>query len=79
MLDDSIKTILIDDSHNVKEVIKAICERIGINNPDEFSLVVENLQADDPKNATLRKVKLVLFYNTLSKSLVSLTCYIKLI
>ena len=58
MLDDSIKTILIDDSHNVKEVIKAICERIGINNPDEFSLVVENLQADDPKNATLRKVRL---------------------
>ncbi|KAL5257851.1 hypothetical protein ACHWQZ_G012707 [Mnemiopsis leidyi] len=57
MLDDSIKTILIDDSHNVKEVIKAICERIGINNPDEFSLVVENLQADDPKNATLRKDK----------------------
>ena len=57
MLDDSIKTILIDDSHNVKEVIKAICERIGINNPDEFSLVVENLQADDPKNATLRKVR----------------------
>ena len=57
MLDDSIKTILIDDSHNVKEVIKAICERIGINNPDEFSLVVENLQADDAKNATLRKVK----------------------
>ena len=57
MLDDSIKTILIDDSHNVKEVIKAICERIGINNPDEFSLVVVNLQADDPKNATLRKVR----------------------
>lgn len=56
MLDESIKTILIDDSHNVKEIIKTICERIGINNPDEFSLVVENLQADDSKTGTLRKV-----------------------
>ena len=58
MLDESIKTILIDDSHNVKEIIKTICERIGINNPDEFSLVVENVQAEaDPKTATLRRVK----------------------
>ena len=62
MLDESIKTILIDDSHNVKEIIKTICERIGINNPDEFSLVVENVQAEaDPKTATLRKVYLTIY------------------
>ena len=62
MLDECIKTILIDDSHNVKEIIRTICERIGINNPDEFSLVVENVNDDDAsKTATLRKVRIVLF------------------
>ena len=37
-MDDSQRTVLIDDSHNVGQIIKAICARINLSNPDEFSL-----------------------------------------
>lgn len=63
MLDGSIKTILVDDSHNVKEIIETICSRIGINNPDEFSLVVEtglngaSTMTEPNKTATLGRNK----------------------
>ncbi|XP_062512011.1 talin-like [Corticium candelabrum] len=41
MMDGALKTVLIDDSHNVDQLVKAVCNRIGIMNDEEFSLVVE--------------------------------------
>lgn len=37
-MDDSQRTVLIDDSHSVGQIIKVICARINLSNPDEFSL-----------------------------------------
>jgi talin len=41
MMDGSVKTALIDDSAPVLEVVDTFCKRIGIANPDEYSLQAE--------------------------------------
>jgi talin len=38
LMDESQRTVLIDDSHTVGQIIKVICARINLSNPDEFSL-----------------------------------------
>ncbi|KNC75750.1 hypothetical protein SARC_11732, partial [Sphaeroforma arctica JP610] len=38
LMDGSQRTVLIDDSQNVGQIIKVICSRINLSNPDEFSL-----------------------------------------
>ncbi|XP_068595910.1 talin-2 [Brachionichthys hirsutus] len=41
MLDGAIKTIMIDDSKTVGELLVTICSRIGITNYEEYSLIQE--------------------------------------
>lgn len=41
LLDDTVKTILIDDSRSVGEIVEVIGKKIGIKNPEEFSLQIE--------------------------------------
>jgi talin len=41
LADQSLKTILIDDSLNCVEIVNAVCEKLGIKNPEEYSLRVE--------------------------------------
>lgn len=38
LLDESQRTVLIDDSQAVGQIIKVVCARINLSNPDEFSL-----------------------------------------
>lgn len=42
MMDDTIKTILIDDSAIASQIVSTVCQKIGIANPDEYSLLLEN-------------------------------------
>jgi len=51
-LDASIKTVMIDDSHNVGQLMVTICTRLGIVNHEEYSLVRE---LGDEQTATLKK------------------------
>jgi len=37
-MDDTTKTCLIDDSANVEQITEVICQKLGIQNPEEFSL-----------------------------------------
>lgn len=41
-MDDSVKTILIDESLPVQQLVELICERIGLQNPEEYSILPEN-------------------------------------
>eukprot|EP01137_Pigoraptor_chileana_P018402 Opistho-2@77812 len=40
-VDGALKTVLVDDSLTVHELIRTVCEKFGIQNWDEFSLVAE--------------------------------------
>ncbi|KAI8824903.1 uncharacterized protein EV422DRAFT_576151 [Fimicolochytrium jonesii] len=40
-MDNSVKTVLIDESLNVQQLVEIICERIGIQNPEEYSILPE--------------------------------------
>ena len=59
LLDGTVKTILIDDSLVVQQLMVYICTKFGIANYDEYSLVYD-LDAEDgnssTKTATLRRV-----------------------
>ncbi|XP_014674038.1 PREDICTED: talin-2-like [Priapulus caudatus] len=57
MLDGSVKTLLVDDSKNVGDLMVTICTRIGITNYDEYSLVRELPEEKKEQYATLRKEK----------------------
>jgi hypothetical protein len=39
-VDGTVKTIMIDDSATVAENLAMICEKVGLPNPEEFSLQV---------------------------------------
>uniref|UniRef100_A0A8C5GHJ6 Talin-2-like n=1 Tax=Gouania willdenowi TaxID=441366 RepID=A0A8C5GHJ6_GOUWI len=41
MLDGAVKTIMVDDSKSVGELLVTICSRIGITNYEEYSLIQE--------------------------------------
>ncbi|KJE89680.1 hypothetical protein CAOG_009384 [Capsaspora owczarzaki ATCC 30864] len=41
LMDGTLKTVLVDDSQSVGDLVKTVCSRIGINNPDEFAFVSE--------------------------------------
>ncbi len=59
LLDGTVKTILIDDSVIVAQLMVYICTKFGIANYDEY-LLVYDIDADDgntaTKTATLRRV-----------------------
>uniref|UniRef100_A0A673BNJ6 Talin-2 n=1 Tax=Sphaeramia orbicularis TaxID=375764 RepID=A0A673BNJ6_9TELE len=44
MLDGAIKTIMVDDSKTVGELLVTICSRIGITNYEEYSLIQETVE-----------------------------------
>ncbi|XP_078056342.1 talin-2 isoform X2 [Mustelus asterias] len=61
MLDGAVKTVMIDDSKTVGELLVPICSRIGITNYEEYSLiqdVVEEKKEDG--TATLKKDRTLL-------------------
>ena len=37
-----MKTVLIDDSMSIAEITATVCKKVQINNPEEYSLRVEN-------------------------------------
>ncbi|KAJ8252503.1 hypothetical protein COCON_G00218150 [Conger conger] len=56
MLDGAIKTIMVDDSKTVGELLVTICSRIGITNYEEYSLIQEQVEERrEESSATLRK------------------------
>ncbi|MPC87144.1 Talin-1 [Portunus trituberculatus] len=62
MLDGSIKTLMVDDSQPVSQLMVVICTKIGIMNHDEYSLVKENEQEEIENRSnfgtlTMRKKK----------------------
>ncbi|KAM9495733.1 talin-2 [Clarias gariepinus] len=61
MLDGAIKTIMVDDSKTVGELLVTICSRIGITNYEEYSLIQE--QGEEKKEdgmGTLKKERTLL-------------------
>ncbi|KAI0230740.1 Talin-1 [Lamellibrachia satsuma] len=51
MLDGTVKTLQVDDSHTVSQLMITICSKIGIMNHEEYSLVHD--LSDDEKEKTL--------------------------
>jgi hypothetical protein len=47
LMDDTIKTLLIDDSMIVSELTLIICQRVGISKPEEYALQSEYLNGFD--------------------------------
>ncbi|KAI8851508.1 hypothetical protein BC829DRAFT_488095 [Chytridium lagenaria] len=46
-LDDSVKQILVDESQPVSVIVKVVCDRIGLQNPDEYSFVPDAPSASE--------------------------------
>uniref|UniRef100_A0A3P9IFU3 Talin 2b n=1 Tax=Oryzias latipes TaxID=8090 RepID=A0A3P9IFU3_ORYLA len=61
MLDGTVKTVMVDDSKTVGELLVTICSRIGITNYEEYS-VIQELTEDkkDDGLGTLRKDRTLL-------------------
>ncbi|KAJ0069938.1 hypothetical protein NL108_017255 [Boleophthalmus pectinirostris] len=55
MLDGAVKTIMVDDSKTVGELLVTICSRIGITNYEEYSLIQETVE--DKKEETTGTLK----------------------
>lgn len=51
MLDGAIKTILVDDSQNVSQLMVVICTKIGITNHEEYGLVREDAEPQNENQA----------------------------
>ena len=47
MLDGAIKSIIVDDSHIVSNMMEIICTKIGITNHDEYSLVRDKAEDEE--------------------------------
>ncbi|XP_036390816.1 talin-2-like [Megalops cyprinoides] len=61
MLDGAIKTIMVDDSKTVGELLVTICSRIGITNYEEYSLIQEQPEEKrEDGTGTLRKDRTLL-------------------
>ncbi|XP_050842694.1 talin-1 isoform X2 [Serinus canaria] len=61
MLDGTVKTVLVDDSKTVTDMLMTICARIGITNYDEYSLVREIMEEKKEEvTGTLKKDKTLL-------------------
>ncbi|KHJ45469.1 I/LWEQ domain protein [Trichuris suis] len=55
MLDGTVKTLMVDDSLPVGQLMIVICARIGITNHDEYSLVREMVVENDRMNTVKRE------------------------
>ncbi|XP_044876390.1 talin-1 isoform X1 [Mauremys mutica] len=61
MLDGTVKTVMVDDSKTVTDILMTICARIGITNHDEYSLVREMMEEKKEEiTGTLKKDKTLL-------------------
>uniref|UniRef100_A0A673A828 Talin-1 n=1 Tax=Sphaeramia orbicularis TaxID=375764 RepID=A0A673A828_9TELE len=61
MLDGTVKTVMVDDSKIVSDMLMTICARIGITNYDEYSLVRDIGEEKKEENmGTLKKEKTLL-------------------
>ncbi|XP_077202774.1 talin-1 isoform X2 [Paroedura picta] len=61
MLDGTVKTVMVDDSKTVTDMLMTICARIGITNYDEYSLVREIMEEKkEEQTGTLKKDKTLL-------------------
>ncbi|XP_067320811.1 talin-1 isoform X1 [Anolis sagrei] len=61
MLDGTVKTVMVDDSKTVTDMLMTICARIGITNYDEYSLVRELAEEKkEEQTGTLKKDKTLL-------------------
>ncbi|KAM7015411.1 talin-2 isoform 1-T1 [Tautogolabrus adspersus] len=61
MLDGAVKTIMVDDSKTVGELLVTICSRIGITNYEEYSLIQELVEEKkDDGMGTLKKDRTLL-------------------
>ncbi|NXR71550.1 TLN1 protein, partial [Pycnonotus jocosus] len=61
MLDGTVKTVMVDDSKTVTDILMTICARIGITNYDEYSLVREIMEEKKEEvTGTLKKDKTLL-------------------
>uniref|UniRef100_A0A4W4G222 Talin 2a n=1 Tax=Electrophorus electricus TaxID=8005 RepID=A0A4W4G222_ELEEL len=61
MLDGAIKTIMVDDSKTVGELLVTICSRIGITNYEEYSLIQEQGEEEKKESTgTLKKERTLL-------------------
>lgn len=61
MLDGAVKTIMVDDSKTVGELLVTICSRIGITNYEEYSLIQETVEEKkDDGMGTLKKDRTLL-------------------
>ncbi|XP_075388530.1 talin-2 isoform X1 [Tenrec ecaudatus] len=61
MLDGSVKTVMVDDSKTVGELLVTICSRIGITNYEEYSLIQETLEEKKEEGTgTLKKDRTLL-------------------
>ncbi|XP_043934374.1 talin-1 [Protopterus annectens] len=61
MLDGTVKTVMVDDSKTLSDILLTICARIGITNYDEYSLVREIFEEKKEENVgTLKKDKTLL-------------------
>eukprot|EP00002_Diphylleia_rotans_P006509 TRINITY_DN1586_c0_g2_i1.p1 TRINITY_DN1586_c0_g2~~TRINITY_DN1586_c0_g2_i1.p1 ORF type:complete len:1874 (-),score=553.08 TRINITY_DN1586_c0_g2_i1:211-5832(-) len=52
MLDETIKTVIVDESQPVVDVVRQIAKKIGLGNADEYSLIEEKKDADWLKPTT---------------------------
>jgi talin len=48
-LDANVKNILVDESTSIKSIVEVICQRIGLANPEEYSLMKEEKEEVNPK------------------------------
>ncbi|MEQ2241528.1 Talin-1, partial [Ilyodon furcidens] len=61
MLDGTVKTVMVDDSKIVSDMLMTICARIGITNYDEYSLVRDiGEEKKEETTGTLKKDKTLL-------------------
>uniref|UniRef100_A0A8B9N265 FERM domain-containing protein n=1 Tax=Accipiter nisus TaxID=211598 RepID=A0A8B9N265_9AVES len=61
MLNGTVKTVMVDDSKTVMDMLMTICARIGITNYDEYSLVREIMEEKEEEvTGTLKKDKTLL-------------------
>uniref|UniRef100_A0A8C0B748 FERM domain-containing protein n=1 Tax=Buteo japonicus TaxID=224669 RepID=A0A8C0B748_9AVES len=61
MLNGTVKTVMVDDSKTVMDMLMTICARIGITNYDEYSLVREIMEEKKEEvTGTLKKDKTLL-------------------
>ncbi|XP_063169958.1 talin-2 isoform X2 [Candoia aspera] len=62
MLDGSVKTVMVDDSKTVGELLVTICSRIGITNYEEYSLIQEGSEEKKEEGTgTLKKDRTLLW------------------